>query len=237
MPASTTTTVTASKQATAAKNAQSSWTAARDATSADSINNYTTSTSVADAVYVIFSSGKGGGLYYVGRTFLFFDLSGVNGTITAMSLKVTGNTNTTAVVGAARSTAFGGSGGSNLVAADFDNWNPDSPTAYNAGTSWSTGLNTMTMNSTAVSDANTNSYLNVVLVERYNDLEDGTPTTDVTKQSGVTFQNSSSPIYLDITYTPSATGYSNNVMGVSSSSIANVIGVSTTSIANVNGAT
>jgi len=232
-----TTTVTASKQATAAKNAQSSWTAARDATSADTITNYTSSGSDNQAVYVIFSSGKGGGLYYVGRTFLFFDLSGVNGTITAMSLKVTGDTNTTAVVGAARSTAFGGSGGSNLVAADFDNWSPSSPTAYNAGTSWSTGLNTMTMNSTAVSDANTNSYLNVVLVERYNDLEDSEPTSDVTKQSGITFQNSSSPIYLDITYTPSSTGYGNNVMGVSSSSIANVIGVATASIANINGAT
>jgi hypothetical protein len=232
-----TTTVTASKQATAAKNAQSSWTAARDATSADSVTNYTTSTSVLDGVYVIFASGKGGGLYYVGRTFLFFDLSGINGTITAMSLKLTGDTNTTAVVGAARSTAFGGSGGSNLVAADFDNWSPDSPTTYNTGTAWSTGLNTMTMNSTAVSDANTNSYLNIVLVERYNDLENVTPTTDVAKQSGVTFQNSSSPIYLDITYTPSATGYGNNVMGVSSSSIANVIGVTTTSIASVNGAT
>jgi len=232
-----TTTVTASKQATAAKNAQSSWTAARDATSADTITNYTSSGSDNQAVYVIFSSGKGGGLYYVGRTFLFFDLSGVNGTITAMSLKVTGDTNTTAVVGAARSTAFGGSGGSNLVAADFDNWSPDSPTAYNTGTSWSTGLNTMTMNSTAVSDANTNSYLNVVLVERYNDLEDSEPTSDVTKQSGVTFQNSSSPIYLDITYTPASTGYGNNVMGVSSSNIANVIGVATASIANINGAT
>ena len=171
MPATSTTTVTASKQATAAKNAQSSWAAARDATSADTITNYTSSGSDNQAVYVIFASGKGGGLYYVGRTFLFFDLSGVNGTITAMSLKVTGDTNTTAVVGAARSTAFGGSGGSNLVAADFDNWSPDSPTAYNAGTSWNTGLNTMTMNSTAISDANTNSYLNVVLVERYNEVK------------------------------------------------------------------
>lgn len=232
-----TTTVTASKQAVASKDAETSWTAARDATSADSVTNYTTSTSNNQGIYVVFASGKGGGLYYVGRTFLFFDLSGINGTITAMSLKVTGDTNTTAVVGAARSTAFGGSGGSNLVAADFDNWSPSSPTAYNTGTSWSTGLNTMTMNSTAVSDANTNSYLNVVLVERYNDLEDSAPTTDVTKQSGVTFQNSSSPIYLDITYTPSATGYGNTVNGVGPSSIANVIGVSTTSIASVNGAT
>jgi hypothetical protein len=232
-----TTTVTASKQATAAKNAQSSWTAARDATSADSINNYTTSTSVVDAVYVIFSSGKGGGLYYVGRTFLFFDLSGVNGTITQMSLKMTGATNTSAVVVAVQSTAFGGSGGSDLVAADFDNWSPDSPTLYNGGTSWGTGLNTMTMTSTAVSHANTNSYLNVVLVERYNDSEDSEPTSDVTKQSGITFENSSSPVYLDITYTPAATGYGNTVNGVGPSSIANVIGVATASIANVNGAT
>ena len=228
-----TTTVTASKQATAAKNAQSSWTAARDATSADTITNYTSSGSDNQAVYVIFSSGKGGGLYYVGRTFLFFDLSGVNGTITAMSLKVTGDTNTTAVVGAARSTAFGGSGGSNLVAADFDNWSPDSPTAYNTGTSWSTGLNTMTMNSTAVSDANTNSYLNVVLVERYNDLEDSEPTSDVTKQSGVTFQNSSSPIYLYITYTPAS--YGNNINGIAAADIAAVVGIDTADISLVNG--
>ena len=227
-----TTTVTASKQAVAAKTAQTSWTAARDATSATTLTNYTSSTAYNQAVYVIFSSGKGGGLYYVGRTFLFFDLSGVNGTITAMSLKVTGDTNTTAVVGAARSTAFGGSGGSDLVAADFDNWSPSSPTAYNAGTSWSTGLNTMTMNSTALSDANTNSYLNVVLVERYNDLENSAPVSDVTKQSGITFQDSSSPIYLDITYTPS--GYGNTVNGVGSSNILNVIGVSKSNISKVN---
>ena len=232
-----TTTVTASKQAVAAKTAQSSWTAARDATSASTVTNYTSSTANNEAVYVIFASGKGGGLYYVGRTFLFFDLSGVNGTITQMSLKMTGASNTSAVIVAAQSTAFGGSGGSNLVAADFDNWSPDSPTLYNGGTSWSTGLNTMTMTSTAVSHANTNSYLNVVLVERYNDSDDVAPTTDTTKQSGITFQNSSSPVYLDITYTPTSTGYGNNVNGVGSSSIANVIGVATASIANVNGAT
>lgn len=227
-----TTTVTASKQAIASKDAQTSWTAARDATSADSVSNITTSTSVLDGVYVIFASGKGGGLYYVGRTFLFFDLSGVNGTITAMSLKVPGYTNTTAVVCAARSTAFGGSGGSNLVAADFDNWSPDSPTSYNSGTTWSTGLNTMTMSSTALSDANTNGYLNVVLVERYNDLENSAPASDVTKQSGITFQNSTSPIYLDITYTPS--GYGNTVNGVGSSNILNIIGVGKSNISKVN---
>ena len=230
-----TTTVTADREVAANSGTKTTWTAARDATAANSFTEYSTSTDNDDAIIELFLSGRGGGTYVIGRTFLFFDVSGVGGTITAIDLKIYGITYNTVDVMVAKSTAFGGSGDASFVAGDFDNWSPDSPTAYMASSpAWSINTyNTLTLNATAVSDANTNGYLNVVVLGNDYDYNDVSPGSDIDRQGGIKFKNGTYPIELAITYT--AAGYGNDVMGVTAANIDNVIGVAKASIANVNG--
>jgi hypothetical protein len=231
-----TTTVTADKEASADSGTQTTWTAARDATTANSFTQYSTATDKTDALVELFLSGRGAGTYVVTRTFLVFDVSGVGGTITAIDLKIYGVTNNTIDVMVAKSTAFGGDGSSDFESGDFDNWNPDSPTAYMASSpAWSINTyNTLTLNSTAVSDANTNGYLNVVVLGNDYDYVDNEPLSDVDRQGGVRFFNGTNPIELDITYTPPA-GWNDNIIGVANASIGNFIGVAEASIGSVNG--
>ena len=226
-----TTTVTAGKQAEGDTGSQTSWTAAKDQTSAFYSQQFSTATDDNTSVWGYFNSGRGGGTYRLTRTFLFFDLSSVSGTITAMDLDLYVVYGGTAVVQVAKSTAFGTNGSSDFAATDFDNWNQSSPTAYMSGTSTlSIGSKSLTLNSTAISDANSNGYLNVVIVDNVHDFLDQTPLLNIDRYSGLRFKNSSNPIQLDITYTPS---YSNKVIGVSN--IAKVTGVATANIGKVIG--
>ena len=230
-----TTTVTASREVTATSGTQTTWTAARDANTASGFTEYSTATDGASDIVELFQSGRGGGTYVISRVFLVFDASGVGGTITAIDLKIYGVTDNTIDVMVAKSTAFGGSGGSAFVEADFDNWNPDSPTAYMASSpAWSINTyNTLTLNSTAVSDANTNGYLNVVVLGNDYDYVDTEPLSDIGRQGGVRFKNGTYPIELAITYTP--TGWDDDVNGVVNASIGKVAGIAEASIGSVNG--
>jgi len=226
-----TTTVTAGKQAEGDSGSQTTWTGAKDLTSASNSQQFSTATDVAIAVQGFYDSGRGGGTYRLGRTFLFFDLSGVSGTITAMDLDLYVVSNFTAVVQVAKSTAFGTNGSSDWAASDYSNWNQSSPTAYMASSATlSSGARSLTLNSTAISDANNDGYLNVVIVDNVHDFNDNEPLLNINRTSGLRFKNSSNPIQLDITYTP---GYDNNVIGVSN--IAEVTGVATANIGKVIG--
>lgn len=226
-------TVTAGKQAEGDTGSQTSWTAAKDQTSATYSQQFSTATDDFNSVWGYFNSGRGGGTYRLTRTFLFFDLSGVSGTITAMDLDLYVVYGGTAVAQVAESTAFGGDGTSDFVATDFDNWSQSSPTAYMASSATlGLGSNSLTLNSTAISDANSNGYLNVVIVDNVHDYLDQEPLLGINRASGLRFKNSSNPIQLDITYTPS---YRNDVMGVIASNIAEVTGVVTTNIGKVIG--
>ena len=229
-----TTTVTAGKQAEGDSGTQTSWTAAKDATSATYSQQFSTATDDFNSVQGFFNSGRGGGSYRLVRTFLFFDLSGVPGTITAMDLDLYVVYGGTAVAQVAKSTAFGGDGTSDFAASDYDNWSQDSPTAYMASSATlSTGNVSLTLNSTAISDANSNGYLNVAIVDNVHDFLDQQPLLSIDRASGIRFENSSNPIQLDITYTPS--GYGNDIMGVSSANIGEVIGVATANIGKIIG--
>ena len=230
-----TTTVTAGKQAEGDSGSQTFWPNAKDASSATISQEFTSATDDTTSVQGLFSSGRGGGTYRLVRTFLFFDVSGVPGTITAMDLDlfIVGFSGT-AVVQVAKSTAFNTNGSSSWQAGDFDKWNQSSPTAYLASsTTLSTGARSLTLNSTAISDANSDGYLNVVIVDSAHDFNDTQPLLGINRSSGIRFQNSSNPIQLDITYTPS--GYGKDVMGVTSTDIVKVIGVPSADISKVIG--
>ena len=229
-----TTTVTAGKQAKLDSLTQLSWTAVKDATLASSVTQFSTATDDTTSIQGLYSSGRGGGTYRLVRTFLFFDLSGVSGTITAMDLDLYVVNGGTAVVQIAKSTAFGGDGTSDIAAGDYDNWSQDSPTAYMASSAnLSLNANSLTLNSTAISDANNDGYLNIVIVDNVHDYNDTQPLLSIDRRSGLRFKNSSNPIQLDITYTPA--GYGKDVMGVTSSNIVKVIGVASADISKVIG--
>ena len=203
--------ITADKQAYASSGDESAWLTARNATTANSFSNYTgafpADNSAAIREFSQFSIRPE--TYAVNRTFLFFDLSGINGTITAMTLKVYGVTNASINVRPAKSTAFA-NGASSFVASDFNNWSPSSPTTYTstAGQAWSTNqYNTFTLNSSARSDANTDGYLNLVLLGSSNDYPGTAPSADFDRNAGVKFNSTSLPITLDITYTPTGWDY------------------------------
>ena len=171
-----TTSVTAGKQARATTSLESSWTAARDAASSNTSTTYSTATDVGDALEVLYNAGARGNLWAVGRAFFYFDVSSVPGTITALELKIYGVTNGESDAIAVKSTAFSGDGSTNYSDDEFDSWTPDSPTDYSGKTSgWTTGgFNNITLNSTAVSDANSNGLLIIALVDYdfdYTDLD------------------------------------------------------------------
>jgi hypothetical protein len=206
----------------------------RNATTGSSVNNYTTNTSIGEAIRVQYTASRGGSSGACNRFFLFFDTSTVDGTITACDLKVLGYLNSGANVIPVESTAYGGNGSSTTLGlSDYDNL--DFSTAYASATSsWTTtGYNTFSLNATAISAMNTNSYLNVALIDEEYDYSGSSPTTGTNYSSGIEIFDTTSPIVLDITYTPS--GYGNSVIGVSSSNIGKVFSVDSSNINKVIG--
>ena len=212
-----------------------SWAAVRDSTSSDSNTDFTTTqTDVGFAKREGYSAGRGGGTYNVRRSFFFFDTSTVNGTITAISLKIYGVINGGNQVRVAKSTAFGGNGTSAYTSTDFNNWTslnttpePNIPIPYTGqlGNLWFINTtNTLSLNSTAISDANSNSYLNLVVVGNAHDYPNTAPTADAQLQSGIQFASSTVFPDVEITYTPalnSITTYS-SVIGVEAANISSI---------------
>lgn len=170
------------------------------------------------------------------RTFFFFDLSSVGGTITAATLKVYNDGGAISDdIECVEATAWGGSGSSSTLATtDYDEVALlGSGDSYSSLLTWAgSAYNTFTLNSTAISDMNTNGYLNCALLTQDLDYRGIAPSLGTNVGFQIRFNDSSNPVYLDITYTPA---YGNTVNGVSASNIANVNAVAKANIANVNG--
>ena len=131
-----------------------------------------------------------------------------------------------------------------LVAADFDaitGWNNSADNSSNVTkyssevTTWSTtGYNNIALNSTALADMGNNGVVKFCLIESTKDLTNTAPTSEIS--SGIYFQESSGTSFDPILrYTAAATGYANDVIGVSSANIAKVNGVTTANIDKVIG--
>jgi hypothetical protein len=210
---------------------QSSWSNARDATSGTGKNTIATSNSVFTAVAKGLSRG-GGITYTVYRTFMYFDTSGITGTVASATLSVRGAFSNDGSVIAVKSDAFGGDGGTALANADFNNivgWSATSSldglaTVYGAQiltSSWNTsGYNNFTAIICFMDY--TNDYLNVAVSSGF--LNTGAWMANYT--------GTSRDPKIDYTL---ATGYGHEVNNVGASSIAKVKGVATASIAKVIG--
>lgn len=222
---------------------ETSWTAARNATSAGA-SNYTSTFSNGAAIEDYRSTTRGPTVYGVRRTFFFFDLSTIpsGNTITGIVLKVQGYDSGGGVSGdgnvrVARATAFSGNGSSTYATTDFDNWSPSSPTPYASNLStWLTTRNDITLNATAISDANTNGYLNLVLVDNEYDYPDTTPTSDFFNQNGIKFRSSttSEKNIVTVTHSAPASSWENTINGVTVKFQSKINGVEIDDIEDVN---
>ena len=171
------------------------------------------------------------------RTFLFFDLSSINGTITAATLKVlAGSPGISDDVHVVPSTAWGSDGTTTtLSTGDYDavEFNGTSGSSYGSILSWTaSSYNDFTLTSDAISDMNTDGYLNCALLNEDNDYKGVTLSLGTDISHVIEFLDPTNPIKVEITYTPD--GWNEIVNGVANASIANVIGVSESSIANIN---
>ena len=212
-------------------------TTTRDASTGTTATTYSSSTtSVVRSEYTL----QKGTYYSINeRVFLFFDTSSISGTITSADLKVynPSTVSNTDDIDCVEASAWGGDGStSTLSTSDYSNVGfLGTGTAYAALLSWSSqSYNTFNLGAAALSDMNTNGYLNCALMTEDPDYRGGGLTLGQDINFAISVKNGTYPIYLDITYTPQ-TGYSHDVNGVGSSSIVSVNNVATASIANIIG--
>ena len=221
----------------------SAWADARDdtegsvATGGASSGNFTAVTR--------FSSRRGGNTYRVVRSFMYFDTSGITGTVSAATIKIRGYSGNDGSVIAVKSTAFGGDGGTALATTDLD-----AITGYSAGSSlagnatiygpqiltssWSTSsYNDFTGTSDLRADMQNNNVVIICFMDYTNDYLNVAPTSDGFFNCGAYYtEYSSSSVHPYILYTEM---YGNTVTGIGRSSIKKVIGVATANIDKVIG--
>lgn len=206
----------------------------RNATTGTFVSTYTTNTTVTDAVEVTYNSGRGGQTGSCSRVPLFFDVSSItaSNTITAATLKVW-NPSAGSIIDSiiVEGSAWGGNGSTTtLSTSDYDNL--DFSTAYSSkNLSWSGGgsYNDFSLNTTAISDMNTNGYLNCFLIEGDYDYDgQAPPLGEYPPAAAVEYLDATNKIKVELTYSPS--GYGNNPIGVASASVGDILGVATGSV-------
>ena len=136
------------------------------------------------------------------------------------------------------STAWEGDGTTTTLATgDYDRveFNGTAGSNYGLRTlNWiANNYNDITLTADAISDMNSDGYLNCALLNSDNDYKGVSPTLGTLIDYPIEFLDANDPIRLDITYTPA--GWNDDVNGVANASIANVIGVTESSIAGMNG--
>jgi hypothetical protein len=230
MPSVTYTTINPSYQGAIIGDSATTWDGARGATDG-SAYNYTTSAEANAAVFINYEINKGQTIWTINRSYLYFDVSSISGTVDSVILKIAGaGQYTSADIIVVASTAFNGTNNA-LIGTDFDNVSFSTPYSSEV-TTWNVNsYNNISLNSAAYSAIESSSVFKVAIIEHDFDYSDVSTTT--TPRSGIWFADSTYPIELYVGYVPG--GYSNNVNGVSAASIASVNNVSASSIANING--
>lgn len=192
-------------------------------------------------------SGKSGINYQFTRFFCVFNLSDyVSGTITNLRFNYRSTTTTSNAGALERRIAivkFDGMGSgpsfSNYADSEFFD-DIDYSTAYTDVSStipqWADANqdNAVDMNSTAISDAQSNGQLKFAVVQHTNDYSNTAASGDIDAFYFANFSTGASGFVPFLSFDHAA-GYGNNVIGVSSGNIANVKGVATANIANVIG--
>ena len=190
--------------------------------------------SVNDAISYQFSAGRGGGTHRIRRSYFHFDVSAITGVVSSLTLNLRGNTNTSSDLIVLKSTAFGGDGGTALSSTDYFT-NVDFSTAYSAEvTSWSTGTNTVTLNSTAESDIQNNDDFIVALVNHNNDFSNSAAGSSTTQNSGLDLSTLSNARLIFTETTAAGPSNVDVISGVDQSNIGSINTVAFASIASIN---
>ena len=224
---------------------QSSWAAARDIASGGTpdTNDIYTSMPVASSR---FASRGGGNTYRVNRSFMWFDTSGITGTVSAATIKIRGYNQNSGSIIAVKSTAFGGDGATALAAGDIDaipGWTTGASAAGNVTnyssqitSGWNmSGYNDLTGTSDLRSDMQNNNVVIICLMDYTHDYLNSALTSNATDAIGfywTDYTSTSRDPYIEYTV---ATGYGNTVKGVAAANIGKINGVATASISKVNG--
>ena len=222
------------------------WAGARDDTSGTVNTTSTVASSFTAAGR--FASRGGGSTYQVTRSFMYFDTSGITGTVSAATIKIRGYVFKDGSIIAVKSDAFGGDGGTALANTDLNNivgYSTGSSLAGNAtdysnaitGSSWSTsGYNDLTGTSDLRADMQNNNVVIICFMDYTNDYLNSAVGSASYLNYGAYMTNysgTSRDPYIEYTLAP--TGYANNVNGVAAASIGKINGIATASISKVNG--
>ena len=221
------------------------WAGARDDTTGGSINTTSTSYSGFTAV-TRFGSRGGGNTYRVIRSFMYFDTSGITGTVSAATIKIRGYLSNDGSIIAVKSTAFGGDGGTVLATSDLDaitGYSTGSSLAGNAtdysnsitSTSWSTsGYNDLTGTSDLRADMQNNNVVIICFMDYTHDYLNNAVGSNATLNYGAYYTNytgTSRDPYIEYTLA----GYGNAVNGIAAANIGKINGVAIANIDKVNG--
>jgi len=210
----------------------------RNATTATTVNTYTSDTDNSVAIRASYQSARIGVRADCNRTFLFFDVSSITdiGTITSATVKILGfgsNTSTDTII--VEGSAWNQNGSTTTLAtSDYNNL--DFSTAYSSkNLSWN-GVGTYndySLNATAISDMNTNGYLNCVAIESDYDNDEQAPSLGTSQIAGITFEDPNNVVEIQVTYTLSPLGWPENLNNVLSAAIEKINGTLSTTIVRV----
>jgi len=203
---------------------------ARDSTTAESTSVNPSSGTTSNAIMYVKSSGRSGNVYNIVRHFYYFDTSGITGDVSNASLNILGAQSETAQVIIVPSTAFGGDGSADIVAADYNNitFNTTYGAAFNG---YDDGANnSIGLRATAANFIRDNDYFICAVIEAEHDFADNDPGSTVSKKNGINYGTAA---FLD--YTEASAGYANDVLGIATANIGKVLGVATANIEKVIG--
>ena len=234
-------TITAGKYGTIDASSELGWTTARNATTGNNAYNQSTSTNNMQFSAKYTAGGKGSE-WYVKRMFLAFDATAYQTGYTITNLKLyylpttstAGSSGAGAKMALVKSTAQGNAN-ADLTTSDINNFDDTVDYADNDGLVVWRDLSTLQywdLNSTAISAITSTGYLKICVMQYLNDYPDTAPTTNPTNLNG--YSNYSTIPYLSFTAT--ATGYGNDVIGVGHTNINKIITVSSADISEVIGA-
>jgi len=235
-------TVNASKYGYGYAASELGWMTARGASTANAVVNQPSSTNLR-IIRVLYESGGKGSMWQVDRAWFAFNVTAYQTGYTLSGLKLYYKPTTSTVghggaglkVAVVKSTAQGNAN-ADLSTSDFNNFDDTVDYADNDGSigcTWRdlSTLSSIDLNSTAISAITSTGYLKMCIMEYLYDYPDTAPTTNPTDVYA--YCNFSTVPYLSFTAT--ATGYGNDVIGVASSNISEVIAVSSADISEVIG--
>jgi len=219
-------TIAASKWGVVTYEGDTSWNDTHGASTGTNVYNNTTSSDYA-SVYIDYETGSKGSTWVLRRFFIAFDASSYASGYAISNLKLyyypTTSTTNNFKIAIVKSTAQGNAN-SNLTTADYNSFDDSVTYATNDGTDiWadSTSLSYFDLNATAIS-AFTNSYVKLCILEYTHDYLDNAPSFATYWHGNGNFNGMASGGIPYLSFTATATGYENDVIGVSSSNIDSV---------------